>query len=469
MCSGSYNVYNPTLLSSIEPLSYAADESFVPTELPTFSPTIAITTITQYFFGVSFVVGCLVCFIFWCCIKRLCPEIIFANLKDNSDDSRNHDHNNEIISPLPTLKKNNHVKTIDACDLETNITTNIPNTPSTTSTKEMKNYSTEEGVKSLNEIVLDDQSMMTSNNNPESKAIITIQPLSAFDMITTIPSNDEPYSIIIDSKKMNLFSIPILKVESQWYGIIKTLQQIGMIISFVLSFVTDPQNTISGDVLVFLIYFIIISWIIVPIWQNYSIVIIIDKDGNRKHANCSKGGCICCNCCCICCSLCFGRMICIPRVDTSRPRYIPNSIYNFIFMALNPHKRLNPKPPSTMQRWEFSTVYLLILTENSKGILNFYIFLNAILKLMIVQRKEGLFSISTGFALYSLFCGLLDLRVYVLSVLFGMLLLPYTVLFVPLCCFCDCSGYLEESVCPKRDTVTFILLEKYWNFACKYG
>jgi hypothetical protein len=128
---------------------------------------------------------------------------------------------------------------------------------------------------------------------------VTIQPGSISDDDKYKETNhwseyDSNYHHVVDAEARNLFSIPGFKVTSQVYGFVSFFSVVISVASFFASYVTSQQTTDDKQpipMLLAVIYFIIVAWFSVPIWQNFSL-----KNKNDETIQCETNGCIYFNC-----------------------------------------------------------------------------------------------------------------------------------------------------------------------------
>lgn len=206
---------------------------------------------------------------------------------------------------------------------------------------------------------------------------------------------------------------------------------------------------------------VIVSWVAVPIWQTLS---IHAPDGS--DVSCEKKGCIYCNCCGICCSMLACRSKFVTRQDDGC-RYIPFSLYNLIFMIRNPGKQLNNKLSDTLPCFGFGRIYMLLISMNTRGTLNLYIFINALNKVFYNVASQGQANVSTISAIFSLVFAFTDLKVYAFTTVFGLLLLPFTASVGMMFCCLDCCGVVDR-LSAKNGTWEFRLFMKFWSYVDKY-
>ncbi len=281
-------------------------------------------------------------------------------------------------------------------------------------------------------------------------------------VVVTAPAVVSPggYQVFKDAAKRKLFGMPFLMVPPEQFGLINFIMQCTSFASFVLSFALSPYGTLESQILFCLVYHVMVSWVLVPVWQNYSLL-----DAEKKPVSCEANGCIYCACCYIGCNLCWlcgSQMHYVERTD-SDCRYMPFSLYNLLYMFLNPGQKINEQLPADIEALGFGRVYLFLLSCNTKGTLNLYIFINAVAKLYAAGGNGT----SAAFATISLLLALCDLKVYAVSLVFGIVLFPFTIMYLSVFCCPDCCRVLD-ALRVKKDTFEFRVMMHYWKYVDKY-
>ena len=95
-------------------------------------------------------------------------------------------------------------------------------------------------------------------------------------------------------------------------------------------------------------------------------------------------------------------------------------------MIQHPGQELNPSLPENIHFLGFGRVYMMLLALNTRGTLNYFIFSNAMASFIITICIQRSFSVSLFFAMISLLSSIYNLRVYLLTSIYGFALIPYT-------------------------------------------
>lgn len=320
------------------------------------------------------------------------------------------------------------------------------------------------------------QVISTQPPSAEDTPTVTTKPAMQYFDVRRAQSVDSSYAPVVGGRRRPILSVPYApEVNSQVYGLAQLSLQLFSLCSFVVSLAVDYEDTTwQRNVVSGMTAYVIVSWVVVPIWQNYSIV---SADNQLVYCEDSQQGCcyfcgvkrgciyctvysICCNMVC-CCGL---RMHFVPRLDRDCRR-MPFSLYNLLFMVMNPGKQLNEQLPPNLPEFGLGRAYLLLLSVNTRGTLNLYIAINALVKL--VQAATSPFSISTFFAIISFASSLLELRIYVLSVFYGVLLIPFSLVLSCMFCCVDCCGW-TETIQAKQGTKEYDRLLRLWDKVSKY-
>lgn len=159
----------------------------------------------------------------------------------------------------------------------------------------------------------------------------------------------------------------------------------------------------------------------------------------------------------------------VRRTDDYACSYIPFSLYNLLFMFRHPGKQLNNTLPETLPYFGFGRMYLFMLSINTKGILNLYMFINACDKVFYTAAMGSgstASNASTAMAVVSMVTALANLKVYAISLVFGLVLLPFTFL-ISVVFYCpDKCGFVEK-LRAKNGTTQFKTLMKFWSYVNK--
>eukprot|EP01038_Epipyxis_sp_PR26KG_P006889 gene6889-9439_t len=422
-----------------------------------------INSATLYFFVVYILIGLVISILFWSQHtgnKLPPPNTPTFTLTTESNESttlctedQNHHSDTVVLSPM--IQQNQSEREKDCA-----------------SSKISKNPSLEMTTRNSN---FPDIEANINQDGPQPLSVITRQPNdlpTVSSTSTTVIITTEYQSVIDSNNKKDLLGIPYfpIMVNSQIFGLLNCLIEI-LSVGFLVS--TPPSN-FSGNVYLYTFYYIIASWIAAPIWQRYSIVTVSSYIANKndssgaslKHTECGKCGCMLGYCCIACCGLCCCQLMCIPRVDiVRRPKFMPFSIYNNLFMVLNPGKELNPKLPIDMEQFDYGTVLMFLHVVGLKGALNFFVFVNFMNQILSTTFGDNVCSdLSLIFSIISLFLKLLNLKIYFITLLFGTLIVPFTVVIQWLIYCPDCCC-LQNTVTPKRGTTFYALLETYWAWS----
>lgn len=152
----------------------------------------------------------------------------------------------------------------------------------------------------------------------------------------------------------------------------------------------------------------------------------------------------------------------VPRdMHVRSTRYIPFSIYNYYYMMTHPGKQLNTELPEDQAYFGFGRSILLVLTTSALGALNSYLLIYAFVQFNDNSHNNG---ISKGFAFVSAILALVGYRVTILSVIFGYILLPYTLGVYVAFFFVDIFNVTN----PRKGTCIYNMLLKLWHYAVKF-
>lgn len=126
-------------------------------------------------------------------------------------------------------------------------------------------------------------------------------------------------------------------------------------------------------------------------------------------------------------------------------------------MVLYPNQELNSQlPEARMERFGMGRALLLIYATAARGSLNLAIFSNAVY--VLGYRDEF---IPKLFAIIGLVLALIDLRVYFVSLFFGVILYPYMLVVTFALYFPVCRDILN----PPNGSLLFKILAYYWKLS----
>jgi hypothetical protein len=251
----------------------------------------------------------------------------------------------------------------------------------------------------------------------------------------------ESYSNVRDCEYKKIFGF--FSVKSQIYGWIRIICDALGLLVFTASIVHRKP-----EYLAFILQYIFWSYFMAPLWQNFKVFDVATGE-DLSDAN----GCILGYLLVGIYGLLVGTLDICPR-ESSDPRYVPLSIYNEIFMITHPGKELNPYFPKNMKRFGVAKIFLLIYSASSRASYNLIVFYNAV----HVYSNDHDF-LTTSIAFIALVIALTDLRIYLLTSLFGALFNPYMILltlslFLPMCPFL---------LNPSQENPIYVILEFYWR------
>ena len=298
-------------------------------------------------------------------------------------------------------------------------------------------------------------------------------------------TQSETYSPVISVDKTRLFGLPCIELSQVSSAIVSILLQVGSATSFLISLYTYKRSSSTAFIAylnymlatngaTITVYYMMICWVLTPLWQNVrfihksrlvdpsdnsslqgdsvlpfvassdpedddamsvglvedgslrgSMIRQTDIDGIMTKTKKKPNGFLCCLCMGACfefCCLC--RYTMLYKREKKITRYIPFSIYSL----LNPGDRLNPQLPDHMERFGVARGMLFVTSTNAKGTFHMYLFIFAFVSLAAkynnVDTNDDADMMSASFAVISLLCAAVKLRVFFLSTVFGLLLLP---------------------------------------------
>jgi len=231
-------------------------------------------------------------------------------------------------------------------------------------------------------------------------------------------------ALVVAAPALPLIRLPVLKkflVPSEWYGLYNFLLKLFSVVSFLASFLTQPpdvpQAIAPSSMMFSWSYYVIVSFIIVPMFQNYKLF----EPNSNDPVTCDKG-CIYCKCCSVCCCSCRYQWQSRGKFPGEKTRYMPLSMYNLLFMAMNPGQQLNPVLDETKDI-SFGRAYLLLMSLNTFGYLEFYKFLNALYSLLYIGEDTLL---SAVFAVLSVVSSTLAMKHYMFALYYSLIMFPVT-------------------------------------------
>jgi hypothetical protein len=275
-------------------------------------------------------------------------------------------------------------------------------------------------------------------------------------------NNFSNYQYIVDAEPMNLFGIPGLKVSSYVYGSVEFFSCVISVFSAFAGFISShfTEHEQHHSILEILAFYIAVLWIAVPLWQNYSL-----QNKEDKTVQFERRGCMSCGIFYIAYNLYKYRGSQIhfaPRTDFEC-RFMPFSLYNHWFMMRNKGKKLNDKLPENIEYFGFYRAIWLVYGVNAKGTLNAYLCYDA-----LTQLFKSNHSWSLVFSLTSLVFAILDLRVFFYSIIFGVLLYPFSAVLSIMMFAPDCCGVINEWLQSRRGSWNYRQLMRYWGYVSGY-
>jgi hypothetical protein len=242
-----------------------------------------------------------------------------------------------------------------------------------------------------------------------------------------------------DQKKI----LGFFSVSSSNYAIFRLVCDILGILTFTASIAQRKPRY-----LFFICQYLFWSYCSAPLWQTYQLF-----DIKTKEIISSSYGCLIC----FFMSSFYGLLtdkFDFRPLKSSDPRYIPFSVYNEIYMITHPNQELNPNFPEDIKSFGLARTFLLIYSSSAKASLNLVIFYNAY---SIFQSESDFFS--TCIALIALVIAISDLRIYILTSIFGSLFNIYMVILT-VSFFIPMPSFMLD---PTQNNPLFIILFYYWK------
>jgi len=268
--------------------------------------------------------------------------------------------------------------------------------------------------------------------------------------------DSDTYESVVDAGEKYLFGC--FAMPSEDFATITVSLEIISFLSLLVSVYSDKteEKGLSINIITYSWYFILICWVWVPLWQNYTI-----RENETKADFVFGDGFVCCRSIAVLWGLLCGQAYSlVPREDGPgrSTRFLPFSLYNYWFMAVHPGKQLNSELPwRTKERFGFSRSFLLVISTNALGTLNSYIFVYAFYQLF----NESSGPVSTVSALVSAVTALIGYQVTLLSIVYGWMLIPYSIGMYVAFFFYD----LFDCTNPRRDTCVYGVLRSLWAHA----
>lgn len=164
------------------------------------------------------------------------------------------------------------------------------------------------------------------------------------------------------------------------------------------------------------IEYVLLSWIVAPFFQTHDWIANSPSEGvyqekKRCFRRCRDGKCVK-----------------KPPLDLQKPqelstRYIPFSLYNDAFMMMNKGYMLNPEINESLDYFPANT-QIFIQSIIFRGLLNFFLFLNALMQIQFVVKNEHS-SLGILLTANSLLICTLNLQAYLWAVVFCVVGTPY--------------------------------------------
>lgn len=292
----------------------------------------------------------------------------------------------------------------------------------------MRRNSTE--AKSLYDVMLngmvgklpDHSASSLSPLHSSSEEVGTERGVSVTDDAQSVENSPNLYRSVVPVEYRQVYGIPFLVMRSHYYGGLKVFLTITSIISyFVNSRVSPTENFYVNQILTHTVEYIVMSWVVAPFIQTHEWIasdIPVDSGSGNEVIKRRKK---CCR---------DGTWAKKPPVDLIAPRevntrYIPFSLYNDLFMMMNEGFMLNHDINESLDYFP-SNAQIFIQSVIFRGILNFFLFLNALLQLQFaLQQDQSLLGILL--TINSLLICTLNLQAYLWAVVFVVVGTPYWV------------------------------------------
>lgn len=229
-------------------------------------------------------------------------------------------------------------------------------------------------------------------------------------------SPKQHYKSIVPVQYRNVYGIPFLRMRSHYYGRLKVILSISSIVSyFVVSHVSPTENFFVDQIVINTIEYVVMSWFIVPFSQTHSWVADATPASGQRRRCCWR--------------LRDGSYVrkppeCLEHPREPNTRYMPFSLYNDVFMALHEGYMLNPELNEAHDHFSAPT-QLFIQSVIYRGLLNFFLFLNALFQVRLVLRNEHDSLWALALTVNSLLVCTLNLQAYLWAVVFCVVLTPY--------------------------------------------
>jgi hypothetical protein len=295
----------------------------------------------------------------------------------------------------------------------------------------------------------DETELANSNSNP----------------IIEMSEEPEVYCSVIPVDYCKVYGIPFILMRSHHYGALKVFLTVSSIISyFVVSVVSPSKHFFADRIITYTIEYIGMSWIVAPFNQTYDWVPTTPKnsemDPEQNHPNNLKSMERKKRCCCR-----NGQYVRKPPAQLSMTepstRYIPFSIYNDVFMMLNVGFKLNPDLNENIGHFP-AHAHIFIQSVIYRGLLNFFLFLNALFQCRLVLRNEHESYWGMALTINSLLVCTLNLQAYLWAAIFCVLWAPYLVyivlekIFMTIFCFSATSADKKEKGTKKVKKGTYL-------------
>ena len=293
---------------------------------------------------------------------------------------------------------------------------------------------------------------------------------------STGTSDKVDYSLVVDAPcDMKLYGC--IPLASHNFAMAKMVARIGSVLFTVLSYYTikGEHSTNEELIMIYVGYFIAVSWVLIPLYQNYSIRARETKDPMKFDE-----GFVCCRAIYVFGSLCLcgclgggggqGPYEIIDRTSDKNSqhntRFMPFSLYNYWFMVCNPGKMLNPVLHDDMPKFGFGRGFCYVMCTSALGNLNFYILMNALVQLGKTHVVQGnaitpTNGVSFAFAMVSALCALTSMKVTLMSAIQGLAFIPFVFGMYCGILFFD----IFDMNNPKHGSCLYNIYCKFWRIA----